>query len=73
MYQGFLMATPQTGEAAKHVVTHLFKMFYLHGNAKSYKYKITGLDILTELSSNFMLIRKLIKNMYSLYILKDKD
>ena len=27
MYQGFLMATPQTGEAAKHVISHCLRCF----------------------------------------------
>ena len=31
------------------------------------------LDILAKLSNNFVLNEKLIKNMYSLYILKDKE
>lgn len=36
-YSGFLMATAQTGEATKHVITHCLKCFSCVGNPKIIK------------------------------------
>ena len=53
MYQGFLMATPQTGEAAKHVISHCLRSFTYMGMPKIYKKQNNGPRYTNKASQQF--------------------
>ena len=54
-YSGLLMATAQTGEAAKHVITHCLKCFLGMGTSKV-KRRIMDLDMLGKCFRNFVVV-----------------